>query len=320
MARILITGATGFLGGALMRQLVSEGRRVRVAVRPTQISWPAEVDVVQISGLEPETDWCKAVKDIRTLVHCAARVHVMKETAENPLDEFRRINVRGTINLARQAIDSGVDRFILISSIGVNGAETVGRPFCADDAVSPHSPYAVSKWELEQELAKLGQESGLEVVVIRPPLIYGYGAPGNFSQLLRAVNLRVPFPFGHLRNLRSFVAIENVVDLIITCIDHPRAANQTFLVSDGEDISTTDFIRRIAGALGKPAYFLPIPEHWLENFACLVGKQQQLRKITCSLQVDIEKTVKILSWKPVIRIDEALVKSTRGSKESEFKK
>ncbi len=320
MPRILITGATGFLGGALMRQLLSEGRCVRVAVRPTQICWPAEVDVVPISGLEPEADWFKAVKDIRTLVHCAARVHVMRETAENPLEEFRRINVRGTINLARQAIASGVERFILISSIGVNGMETNDRPFCADDAASPYSPYAVTKWELEQELEKLGQESGLEVVVIRPPLIYGYGAPGNFSKLIRAVNLGVPFPFGRLRNLRSFAAIENVVDLIITCIDHPRAANKTFLVSDGEDISTTDFIRRIAKALGRPVCFLPIPEPWLENVAGLVGKRQQLRKITCSLQVDIEKTIKILSWKPVISVDDALEKSVLGVKKLEIKK
>jgi nucleoside-diphosphate-sugar epimerase len=306
MTRILITGASGFLGSALACRLSIEGRPLRVALRHPQPHWPAEVEVVPVSGLEPDADWSMAVEGIETIVHCAARVHIMREEELTPLDEFRKINVYGTINLARQAIEAGVKRFVLISSIGVNGAETTDRAFSADDVVSPQTPYAISKWEVEQELMKLAKTSGLEVVIIRPPLIYGQGAPGNFAQLLRAVKLRLPLPFGRLQNLRSFVALDNVVDLINRCIDHPRAANQIFLVSDGEDLSTAEFIQRIAKALGKPILLFPISEKWLNKLAGLFGKQQQLRKITGSLQINIEKTMTMLSWKPVISIDDAL--------------
>ena len=318
MTRVLITGASGFLGGTLARRLVEEGWPLRLAMRRSYAGSPTAVEVIQVPTLEPETDWRKAVEGVKTIVHCAARVHVMEDDAASPLDEFRRINVRGTINLARQAVEAGVKRFVLISSIGVNGAETFGQAFRADDAASPHSPYAVAKWEVEQELMKLALKTGLEVVTIRPPLIYGPGAPGNFAQLLRIINLRFPLPFGRLHNLRSFVAIDNVVDLIVRCIDHPKAANQVFLVSDGEDLSTTDFIRRIAKAQGKSILLLPIPEKWLEKLAGLVGKQQQLHKLTGSLQIDIEKTVTTLSWKPVISIDEALIGATRTNNNNRY--
>lgn len=311
MKRVLITGASGFLGGALTRRLVAKGWPLRLAMRRPYTGSPTDVEVVQVPTLEPETDWRKAVEGVTTIVHCAARVHVMKDDAASPLDEFRRVNVRGTINLARQAVDAGVKRFVLISSIGVNGAETFGWAFRADDAASPHSPYAVAKWEVEQELMELGSETGLEVVIIRPPMIYGSGAPGNFAQLLRIVKLRFPLPFGRLHNLRSFVAIDNVVDLIVRCIDHPKAANQVFLVSDGEDVSTTGFIRRIAKAQGNSILLLPIPGKWLETLAELFRKQAQLRKLTGSLQIDIEKTVTMLSWKPIISMDDALIRATR---------
>jgi nucleoside-diphosphate-sugar epimerase len=311
MTRLLITGASGFLGGALTRRLVGEGRPLRLVMRRSYTSTPTAVEVIQVPTLEPETDWRKAVEGVTTIVHCAARVHVTKDDAASPLDEFRRVNVRGTINLARQAVEAGVKRFVLISSIGVNGAETFGRAFRADDAASPHSAYAVAKWEVEQELMLLAQHTGLEVVTIRPPLIYGPGAPGNFARLLRVINLGFPLPFGRLYNLRSFVALDNVVDLIVRCIDHPKATNQVFLVSDGEDLSTTDFICRIAKARGKPILLLPISEKWLEKLAGLVGKKQEMTKLTRSLQIDIEKTVTTLSWKPVISIDEALIEATR---------
>jgi len=311
---VLITGATGFLGSALARRLVAECWPLRVAVRRPQTQWPAGVDVALVPSLEPDSDWHKAVQGITVVVHCAARVHVMRDDALDPLDEFRRINVLGTLKLARQAAEAGVKRFILISSVGVNGAETFVQAFRADDPASPHSAYTLSKWEAEQELMRLARETGMEVVVIRPPLIYGPGAPGNFAQLLRAVNLCLPLPFGRVQNVRSFVALENVVDLIVRCIDHPKAANQIFLVSDGEDLSTADFIRRIAIARGKFSALVPIPESWLWMLARVLRKEQQLRKITCSLQVDIEKTVSVLSWHPIISLDDALVKSVRSSK------
>lgn len=236
----------------------------------------------------------------------------MREQSDSPLDDFRRINVHGTLHLARQAVAAGVKRFVLISSIGVNGSETSDRPFCADGAVSPATPYAISKWECEQALLALGRQTGLEVVIIRPPMIYGPGAPGNFARLLRLVDLQLPLPFGRLENLRSFAAVDNVVDLIVRCIDHSNAANQVFLVSDGEDVSTADFIRRTAKARGKAALLIPVPAMWLERLAGLVGKQQQLRKLTGSLQIDPEKTVTMLSWKPVVSLNDALVMSTRG--------
>lgn len=311
MTRVLITGASGFLGCALARHLVVEGRPLRLAMRRSYAGSPTSVEVIQVPTLEPETDWRKAVEGIATIVHCAARVHVMRDEAASPLDEFRRVNVCGTINLARQAVEAGVKRFVLISSIGVNGAETFGRAFRADDAASPHSPYSVAKWEVEQELMKLARKTGLEVVTIRPPMIYGPGAPGNFAQLLRIVNLGLPLPFGRLHNLRSFVALENVVDLVVRCIDHPRAANQVFLVSDGEDLSVTEFIHRIAKAQKRSIPLFPISQKWLERLAGIVGKEQQMCKLTGSLQIDIEKTVTMLSWKPVISIDEALIEATR---------
>lgn len=294
--RVLITGATGFLGGALTQRLIAEKRSLRVAVRRPQIQCSSDLDVVLVPDLEPDTDWEKAVEGIAVVVHCAARVHVMKDKALDPLAEFRRINVLGTLKLARQSAEAGVKRFVLVSSIGVNGTETFGQAFLADDPVSPQSPYAVSKWEAEQELMKLSSETGMEVVVIRPPLIYGPGAPGNFSQLQRAVNLYFPLPFGRLHNVRSFVALENVVDLIVKCIDHPKAANQVFLVSDGEDLSTADFIRKIAKAQGKFSMLVPMPEAWLWMLAKIIRKEQQLRKVICSLQVDIDKTISVLSW------------------------
>lgn len=309
--RVLITGATGFLGGALTERLIAEKRPLRVAMRRPQIQCSSDLDVVLVPDLEPDTDWGKAVEDIAVVVHCAARVHIMRDKALDPLAEFRRINVLGTLKLARQSAEAGVKRFVLVSSIGVNGTETFAQAFRADDPVSPQSPYTVSKWEAEQELMKLSSETGMEVVVIRPPLIYGPGAPGNFSQLLRAVNLYCPLPFGRLHNVRSFVALENVVDLIAKCIDHPKAASQVFLVSDGEDLSTADFIRRIAKAQGKFPVLIPMPETLLWKLAKVLRKEQQLRKITCSLQVNIDKTISVLSWYPVISVDDALAKNVK---------
>lgn len=311
MMRVLVTGASGFLGGALTRRLFADGRSLRVAVRRLGGCWPSGVEVDVITGLDSQTDWRKAVEGVGTVVHCAARVHVMREQSHSPLDDFRRINVHGTLHLAKQAVAAGVKRFVLISSIGVNGSETSDQPFRADGAVSPATPYAISKWECEQELLALGRQTGLEVVIIRPPMIYGPGAPGNFARLLRLIDLQLPLPFGRLKNLRSFAALDNVVDLIVLCIDHPAAANQVFLVSDGEDLSTTDFIRYIAKARGRSVLLLPIPEKWLETLAGLAGKRQQVRKLTGSLQIDIEKTMTMLSWKPVVSVAEAITDATR---------
>jgi nucleoside-diphosphate-sugar epimerase len=239
-------------------------------------------------------------------MHCAARVHVMAESLADPLAEFRRVNVQGTLNLARQAAAAGVRRFVFVSSIGVNGAETFQQSFTSEDSVAPHSPYAVSKYEAELGLQALAAETGMEVVIIRPPLVYGPGAPGNFGSLMRWLKRGVPLPLGAIHNQRSLVALDNLVDLIVLCLTHPAAANQTFLVSDGEDVSTSELLRRMGQALDRPARLLPVPQSWLKLAAAMVGKSDVAQRLCGSLQVDISKTRRLLVWTPPISLDEGL--------------
>ena len=307
---VLITGASGFVGRALVAQLARTGRPVRVALRRTVLAGAPEfapsVQAVQVGELAPATDWRTALEGVGGIVHCAARVHVMHETAGDPLAEFRRVNVGGTLQLARQAAAAGVRRFVFISSIGVNGAETFDKPFTADDVPAPRSAYALSKHEAELGLQALARTSGLEVVIIRPPLVFGPGAPGNFERLMRALQRGLPLPFGAVRNQRSLVALGNLVSLVETCLDHPAAANQTFLVSDGEDISTTVLLKRTAAALGKSARLIPVPAALLVAAARLLGKHQLAQQLCGSLQVDISKTRTLLGWAPVVRLTDAL--------------
>jgi UDP-N-acetyl-alpha-D-quinovosamine dehydrogenase len=316
--RILITGASGFLGSALTQDLLLKKQFIRVVTRNSNIVWEPDVDVVKISGIESNTDWKEPLQDITTVIHCAARVHVMKDKSTSPIDEFRKVNVLGTTNLIKQAINSGVKRFIFISSIGVNGSETFEHPFYADDIPSPATPYAISKMEAEQSLIKLAQSSKLEFVIIRPPLIYGKGAPGNFSTLMRTVNLRIPLPLGRLKNLRSFIAIDNLVDIVTKCIEHPNAANQVFLVSDGQDISTSDFIHKIAAAQKKTIVLIPAtPILWIEKLINMVNKQNKIRKLTGNLQINIDKTRELLTWEPIITIEDAMIKAVESKEKYE---
>jgi len=236
----------------------------------------------------------------------------MQESAPDPLEEFRRVNVLGTLNLARQAASAGVRRFVFVSSIGVNGAETFQQPYTALDSASPHSPYAVSKYEAELGLQALAAETGMEVVIIRPPLVYGPNAPGNFGSLMRWLQRRVPLPLGAIHNQRSLVALDNLVDLIVVCLTHPAAANQIFLVSDGEDVSTTELLRRMGQALGRPARLVPLPASILKLAAAMVGKPDVAQRLCGSLQVDIEKTRRLLSWTPPLSLAEGLKKAAEG--------
>jgi len=232
---------------------------------------------------------------------------VTKEEAADPLAEFRSVNVDGTLVLARQAAEAGVRRFIFISSIGVNGGETTAHPFTVDDSVSPHTPYAVSKHEAEVGLRALAEDTAMEIVIIRPPLVYGPNAPGNFYSLMKFLASRVPLPLGSVKaNRRSFVYLDNLIDLIVTCLDHPKAANQTFLVSDGEDLSTTDLLRRMGQALGKPARLIPVPQQLLTLAAKVLGKPGIAQRLCGSLQVDIAKTRELLGWNPPVSVDEGL--------------
>ena len=306
---ILVTGATGFVGKALMQRLLAEdaSRRVVVAVRRGGQQWSERVLPRVTGDLEPFTDWSHALEDVSAVVHCAARVHVMDDTATDPLTEFRRINVQGTLNLARQAAAAGVRRFIFISSIKVNGEATqLGAPFSADDISSPLDPYGVSKMEAEQGLREISTQTDMEVVIIRPPLVYGPGVKANFASMMRWLKRGIPLPLGAIHNQRSLVALDNLVDLIITCLTHPAAANQTFLVSDGEDVSTTELLRRMGEAMGRPARLIPVPASWLKLAAAMVGKQDVVQRLCGSLQVDIEKTRRLLGWSPPVSLDEGL--------------
>jgi len=250
------------------------------------------------------------LKNQDVVVHCAARVHVMNETAADPLVEFRKVNVMGTLNLAIAAAKNGVKRFIFISSIKVNGESTLpGHPFTADDVPAPCDPYGISKMEAEQGLRRLSEETGMEVVIIRPVLIYGPGVKSNFRSMMAWLVRGVPLPLGSIRNKRSLVSLENLVDLIATCINHPHAANQTFLVSDGEDVSTPELLTRMAQALDKSARLIPVPSSVLFYGAALVGRSAVAHRLCGSLQVDIGKTCSLLQWKPPYGVDEALAKT-----------
>ena len=313
---IMVTGATGFLGGALVKRLSSGDRSsdVVVAVRRAGVAWPESVRSIQVDGLLPTTDWNEALQRVSVIVHCAARVHVMSDKSIDPLAEYRRVNVEGTANLARQAAALGVRRFVFLSSIKVNGEFTdVGRTFAADDIPSPADPYGVSKHEAEQQLRQIATETNMEVVIIRPPLVYGPGVKANFESMMRWLARGVPLPLAAVtKNCRSLVALDNLVDLVVTCLSHPAAANQVFLVSDGEDLSTAELLRRMGAALGQPARLFYVPSVLLKLGATMVNKPGIYQRLCGSLQLDIIKTQRLLGWTPPISVAEGLRRATVG--------
>jgi nucleoside-diphosphate-sugar epimerase len=318
---VLVTGATGFIGKALCQKLLAQQFTVRATVRRMDdAAYLLGCQTVLIENVDGVTDWHSTLESIDSVVHLAARVHVMRDSAADSLTEFRNINVRGTLNLARQAAAAGVTRFIFISSIKVNGECTaLGRPYSADDPPAPVDPYGVSKREAEDGLRQLAVETGMEVVIIRPPLVYGPGVKANFLSMMRWLNRGIPLPLGVVHNRRSLVALGNLVNLIVTCIEHPAAANQIFLVSDGEDLSTTELLKRMGRMLGRPARLLPVSPWVLEAGAALLHKRAVLERLCGSLQVDITKTRKRLNWSPPLTVDDALYATARHFLDSPFR-
>ena len=307
MRNALITGVTGFVGSALVHRLRADGVGVRGAVR-REVASSGSFEPVMVGAVDRATEWANALTGVDAVVHLAARVHVMDEPEADPLVAFRRVNVEGTLRLARQAAETGVRRFVFVSSVKVNGEETpVGQPFRETDQPGPGDPYGVSKREAEDGLLALSAETGLEVVIIRPPLVYGPGVGANFGSLLRWVHKGVPLPLGAVtQNLRSLVALDNLVDLIVTCLEHPAAAGETFLVADGDDVSTAGLLRKVGNALGRPARLVPMPVWMLRAGATALGKREMARRLLGSLQVDASKAREVLGWVPPVSLDEGL--------------
>lgn len=304
---VLVTGADGFVGRAVVDRLLCDGAGVHAAVRKRRPGLLQGARVFEGLDLIRGDGWAAALNGVSSIVHCAARVHVTRDRAADSLTEFRSVNVEGTLALARRAAASGVRRFVFVSSIGVNGGETLGQAFEAGDAPAPHSPYAVSKWEAELALREMSSRCGIEIVVVRPPLVYGPDAPGNFGALFKAVARGVPMPLGAVHNLRSLVALDNLVDLLVLCTRHPAAAGQTFLASDGADVSTTLLLRRMASALGCHPRLLPVPVSVLRGAGRMLGLGAAVQSLCRSLQVDISKTEQLLGWRPAVSMDTALV-------------
>lgn len=300
-ARILVTGASGFVGAALMQRLKIEGRHAYAAIRTVAPNARLAPD------LSADANWLPVLHGIDVVVHTAARVHIMNDKAADPLTVFRETNVAGTLTLARQAAEAGVRRFVFISSIKVNGEETApGTAFSAADIPAPIDAYGISKAEAEAGLQQIARDTGMQVVIIRPPLVYGPDVKANFQNMMRWLQRGIPLPFGSIQNKRSLVALDNLVDLITICIDHPAAANQIFLAADGDDMSTPELLCRVAAALGTTAKLFPVPTSMLTSAAYLIGKPAIAQRLCSSLQVDISAARQLLGWQPPLTVDEGL--------------
>lgn len=303
--QILVTGAGGFIGKRLCQVLAEKGQEVIRVGRG--ISSPSSFDVGDIG---PDTDWQLMLAKSQVVVHLAARVHVMQDTVADPMAEFRRINVESTLNLARQAAAAGIERFVFVSSVKVNGeSASASLPFREDDAPAPQDDYALSKYKAELALGKLAQDTGLEIVIVRPPLVYGPGVKGNFATLVSWICKEIPLPLGGVRNRRSLIALENLVDFLALCADRdlsPQAAGQIFLVADGADLSTPELLRKVAHAYGKKSRLVPIPECWLRLAARLLSKSAAADRLLGSLVVDASKARRLLGWHPIVTTDQQL--------------
>lgn len=308
---VLVTGASGFLGGHLCDAFKSE-QNVQLTACSRKGRSATLGTLFKITSIDSKTNWSRALEGQDVVVHVAARAHIMRDEVDNPLAEYQKVNVDGTLNLARQASLAGVARFIFISSIKVNGERTLlDRPFKPDDRPSPEDAYGISKYQAEAGLIELAKKSGMEVVIIRPPLVYGPGVKANFKSMVSWVRKGIPLPFGMVDNKRSFIAIDNLVDFILLCSDRaksPKAANQIFLISDGEDVSITTLLRKIAKAYGARSRLVPVPVSFMRTLAKLLRKSDMADRLFGDLQADSSKARELLGWRPVITMDEQLNK------------
>lgn len=302
--KILVSGASGFVGRALCGHLKTHGHAVVPAVRNAS----GIVDEVIIGNIDSATNWTTALKVCDAVVHLAARVHVMDDTAQDPLALYRATNTDATLNLARQAALAGVKRFVFISSIKVNG-EGRDTPYLETDLAAPEDAYAISKWEAEQGLWQIAQETGLEVVILRPPLVYGPGVKANFLRLLQIVARGWPLPLGTIRNRRSLLYLGNFADAIRISLEHPAAAGQTFLIDDGQPVSTPELIRAVAHAMGRPERLLAVPVGMLQFAGALIGKQAAVARLTSSLWVDSSLIRSRLDWTPPFTLEAGLAET-----------
>lgn len=313
--KILVTGLNGFVGLPLSWHLIIAGYQVVGGVRsPDSLgAVNPHIQLKAIGDIDEITDWQDCLSGVECVVHLANRAHVMNEQSSNPLALYRKVNTEGTLNLARQAAAAGVKRFIFISSVKVNGESTLpGKPFRADDVSIPLDHYGLSKYEAELGLKKISQETGLEVVIIRPPLIYGPGVKANFLKMMRWVERGIPLPLGSIQNQRSLLGIDNLIDFIEVCLTHPRAAGKTFLVSDDHDLSTTELLKGIARSMGQSSKLVAIPQRILEGVLGILGQRRIAERLCGSLQLDIQPTKDQLGWRPPYSVEDQLIKTSQA--------
>jgi UDP-glucose 4-epimerase len=306
--RVLITGPSGFVGQRTVAAFIEHGSYVRAAYRSDKRARQRRsgVDPYVVGDLDRGADWSGALAGIDVVVHLAARVHVMRDESSCPLAVYRRTNTEGTIRLANAAAAAGVRRLVFVSSIKVNGETSGGTPFSETNAPAPRDPYGMSKWEAEQALHRLSTERGLEVVVLRPPLMYGPGVRANFLRLLEGVSRGVPFPFGAVENRRSLLFVGNFADALLRCVEHPAAAGQTFLVSDGGAVSSAELVRVLAQALGRGPRLIRIPPSFLRAIGRLTGREEIILRVAGSLEVDSSKIRRLLHWAPPYTLEQGI--------------